>query len=117
MANAKELQEQLDAANADLQIANDKVSALEAENAELKAANQALAAAVPKSVEKDVKIKPILPATTFEVDGKKYRFIIAYFKVCNYNDNQPVTAEEALADKNLLAQLVQEGSGVIEEVA
>jgi hypothetical protein len=60
--------------------------------------------------------KPSLEGTDFELEGKKYRFKIAKFRVPNVNDGQPITAAEAKATPEALKYLVENGSQVIEEI-
>lgn len=50
----------------------------------------------------------------FESGGKNYRFIIFKFYIPGFEES---TAKEALLNKDALAYLVKEKSGVIEEVA
>jgi chromosome segregation ATPase len=52
-----------------------------------------------------------IPAETFEVEGKKYKFISPVFM----HKKQRITAENALADSSLLAELVSIKSGSIVE--
>jgi hypothetical protein len=56
--------------------------------------------------------KITLPTETFKADGKEYRFIVAVFNL----DGKIVTAKEALANKEILAELVDIKAGVIEVV-
>lgn len=49
----------------------------------------------------------------FELDGKKYRFVIHRFQVPGFEESTPM---EAKTNEALLQYLVAEKSGVIEEV-
>lgn len=60
--------------------------------------------------------KPSLSGTDFELDGKKYRFVIAKFRIPDINDGQPITAAEAKVTPEALQYLVSNGSKVIEEI-
>lgn len=72
-------------------------------------APQSIAAAAEKASEA---VKPVLPDTPFEVDGKAYRFISPVF----VHKKSRVTAADALLDQSLLSELVNSRSGSIQEV-
>lgn len=50
---------------------------------------------------------------TFELDGIKYAFVIQKFIVPGFDEG---TAKEALTNKDLLKYLVQEKSGVVQQI-
>ena len=66
------------------------------------------AAAAPSETEK----KKVIPSDVFEADGKKYKFVAYAFIL----DGEQITAEQALKDEKVLAQLVKIKSGVIAPV-
>lgn len=68
------------------------------------AAVPAVTDAVPKT--------PKIPEKTFKVGGTEYKFVVPQFR----NGKEIITAVDALTDKELLAELVAKGSGVIREI-
>lgn len=89
----------------DLAAVTDKSAQLEKENAELKKLTSDKPAAPSATV---------LPTKKFTVDKVNYKFVVAKFNVPGFGE---LTAKEALTDEKVLAYLVKEKSGVIEEVA
>ena len=62
--------------------------------------------------------KLTVPSDVFEAEGVgKFKFRLPLFIVPGKNGNQPIKAEDALQDSEILAYLVKNKSGVIEKVA
>ena len=76
---------------------------------ELEKQNQKLAAADGSIVVDEAPVKHELPTEVFEVDKVKYVFTVAIFR----HNNAVITAAAALGSKEILADLVKVGSGVI----
>jgi uncharacterized coiled-coil protein SlyX len=55
---------------------------------------------------------PVLPTKSFTVDGREFKFVVAEF----FYKGESMTAVDALTEKEVLAALVEKGSGVIQEV-
>ena len=68
------------------------------------------ASATPEE-KKDLE-KPKLPKQEFKIGKDTYKFVLPQFR----HGGQLVTAIDALNDKDLLADLVKKGSGVIKQV-
>jgi hypothetical protein len=60
--------------------------------------------------------KPSVPTAQIEVDGKKYNFTVATFRIIGKNDNQPILSKDAIKDETILAHLIEKKSAVLEEV-
>lgn len=52
----------------------------------------------------------------FELDGKKYKFVIPRFRIPDINDGQPITALEAKVTPEALRYLVDNKSACIKEL-
>jgi hypothetical protein len=61
---------------------------------------------------KDKEEKKVVPASQFEIGGKKYKFNVYEFRI----DGKTIKASEALKDAEMLEGLVKIKAGVIEEV-
>jgi predicted nuclease with TOPRIM domain len=99
--------EKLQTENVALKTENEALTAV---NEELTAKLEELSKEPAKSEEAEEK-KPEIPQDTFTVGKKKYRFITPVFV---YN-KQRITAEAAIKDNTLLAELVKIKSGFIQE--
>jgi predicted nuclease with TOPRIM domain len=92
------------------QSLKEEVETVTAVNDELQLKVEELSTIAPSEpTAKSSESKPVLPTSTFEVHGETYRFISPVFMY----KGQRFTAEAALQDYCLLAQLVDAQSGCI----
>lgn len=118
----EEISAKVDAHTADQEALNGRIEELQTQLEACETVNAALQAEIEKLDPKALRAgraatatepaKLTLPSETFSVDDQAYRFVAPVF----VHKGQRITAEAALKDEALQAQLVADGAGVITTV-